>query len=55
LLPQDAFGAYSALFLSMAASILLYHFVDRPIDKWRQSRFEETGRATVEGRLVQAA
>jgi peptidoglycan/LPS O-acetylase OafA/YrhL len=54
LLPQSVFGAYSALFLSMAASILLYHFVDRPIDKWRQSRFEKTGRATVEGRLVQA-
>jgi peptidoglycan/LPS O-acetylase OafA/YrhL len=54
LLPQDAFGAYSALFLSLAASILLYHFVDRPVDKWRQNRFEKTGRATVEGRLVQA-
>jgi peptidoglycan/LPS O-acetylase OafA/YrhL len=55
LLPETVFGVYLALFLSVVASILLYHFIERPIDKWRQSRFAKTQRAMIEGRLVQAA
>jgi peptidoglycan/LPS O-acetylase OafA/YrhL len=55
LLPQTISGVYLALSLSVATSILLYHLVDRPVDKWRQSRFAKTQRAIVEGRLVQAA
>ena len=52
---ETVFGVYLALFLSVVASILLYHFIERPIDKWRQSRFAKTQRAMIEGRLVQAA
>jgi hypothetical protein len=55
LLPQTISGVYLALFLSVATSILLYHLVDRPVDKWRQSRFAKTQRAIAEGRLIQAA
>lgn len=54
LLPDTVFGIYSALFLSLAASVLLYHVVDRPIDKWRQGRFEKTRRPVIEGRLIPA-
>jgi peptidoglycan/LPS O-acetylase OafA/YrhL len=54
LLPDTLSGIYSALFLSVAGSILLYHVVDRPIDKWRQGRFEKTRHLAVERRLVPA-
>jgi peptidoglycan/LPS O-acetylase OafA/YrhL len=54
LLPDTVSGAYAALFLSLAASVLLYHAVDRPIDKWRQDRFEKTRRPIIESRLVPA-
>jgi len=54
LLPETISGAYLALFLSVAASVLLYHLVDRPVDRWRQSRFAKTQRTVTKGRLVQA-
>lgn len=52
LLPDTVSGVYAALFLSLAASVLLYHAVDRPIDRWRQDRFEKTRRPTIESRLI---
>jgi peptidoglycan/LPS O-acetylase OafA/YrhL len=54
LLPNTVVGAYFALLLSTTASILLYHLVDRPIDKLRQDRFARTRRTTTEDRLLQA-
>jgi peptidoglycan/LPS O-acetylase OafA/YrhL len=54
LLPETVPGVYLAVFLSLATSVLLYHLVDRPVDRWRQSRFAKTQRAVTEGRLVQA-
>ena len=41
LLPESVSGAYLALFMSLTASILLYHLVEQPIDRWRQNRFEK--------------
>jgi peptidoglycan/LPS O-acetylase OafA/YrhL len=55
LLPETVPGVYLALFLSLATSVLLYHLVDRPFDRWRQSRFAKNRQRTTEGRLVQAA
>jgi peptidoglycan/LPS O-acetylase OafA/YrhL len=52
--PDSTFGAACALCLSVAASILLYHLIDRPVDRWRQGRFTRTQRAEGEGRLLQA-
>jgi peptidoglycan/LPS O-acetylase OafA/YrhL len=54
LLPETVPGVYLAVFLSVATSVLLYHLVDRPVDRWRQSRFAKTKRMMTEGRLVQA-
>jgi peptidoglycan/LPS O-acetylase OafA/YrhL len=54
LLPETVPGVYLAVFLSVAMSVLLYHLVDRPVDRWRQSRFAKTQRTMTEGRLVQA-
>jgi peptidoglycan/LPS O-acetylase OafA/YrhL len=54
LLPETVPGVYLAVFLSLATSVLLYHLVDRPVDRWRQSRFAKTQRTMTEGRLVQA-
>jgi peptidoglycan/LPS O-acetylase OafA/YrhL len=52
LLPNTYFGVYAALFLSLAMSIALYHFVDRPIDAWRQNRLRMSGRDALVGQLV---
>lgn len=53
-LPESVAGAYLALLLSMAASALLYQWVERPIDRWRQSRFEKTRPTIDEARILQA-
>jgi peptidoglycan/LPS O-acetylase OafA/YrhL len=42
LLPESVSSAYLALFLSLAASMLLYRFVESPIDRWRQDRFKQS-------------
>jgi peptidoglycan/LPS O-acetylase OafA/YrhL len=44
LMPGDLASAYSALALSLLMSVALYHFVDRPIDQWRQTRYSRRGR-----------
>jgi peptidoglycan/LPS O-acetylase OafA/YrhL len=54
LLPATVIGVYSALLLSIVASVLLYHFVDKPIDKWRQTRFEKTRRVAIDRQLMPA-
>lgn len=52
--PETTLGAACALALSVVASILLYHLIDKPVDRWRQGRFTKTQRADAEGRLLQA-
>jgi peptidoglycan/LPS O-acetylase OafA/YrhL len=51
--PESAAGAYLALLLSLAASALLYRFVERPIDGWRQDRFKQS-RQPLAPRFIQA-
>jgi peptidoglycan/LPS O-acetylase OafA/YrhL len=52
LLPNTFFGVYSALFLSLATSVALYHLVDRPVDAWRQNRLRKSEPAIAVGRLI---
>jgi peptidoglycan/LPS O-acetylase OafA/YrhL len=54
ILPETVAGAYVSLFLSLATAMALYRFVECPIDRWRQSRFEKTHR-TDGARLMMAA
>lgn len=37
-MPASFAGVYLALLLSLGLSVALYHFVDKPIDLWRQTR-----------------
>ena len=55
LLPNTFFGVYLALSMSLAASIALYHLIDRPIDAWRQSRLRKSERTMPVGRLIPLA
>jgi peptidoglycan/LPS O-acetylase OafA/YrhL len=52
LLPNTFLGVYSALFLSLATSVALYHLVDRPVDAWRQNRLRKSEPAIAVGRLI---
>lgn len=52
--PESASSAYLALSLSLVASALLYRFVEQPIDRWRQNRFEKSRQPLGEPHLVQA-
>lgn len=54
LLPETRLASYGALFLTIAASILIYHFVDRPIDSWRQKRLVRIQRMANERALLPA-
>ena len=53
--PESTAQSYLALLLSLVTSILLYRFLERPIDRWRQSRFEKSRQPLGAPRLVQAA
>ena len=53
-LPETTSGAYISLLLSLAFSTQLYRWVERPIDRWRQSRFENTPRSIEGGGLMPA-
>ena len=44
LLPNTYAGVYSALLLSLATSVALYHLIDRPLDAWRQNRLNRSRR-----------
>lgn len=48
LLPNTFTLVYLALALSLAMSVVLYHFVDRPIDRWRQSRLRNCKRMVLQ-------
>jgi peptidoglycan/LPS O-acetylase OafA/YrhL len=50
--PNTFTGVYLALVLSLAMSVALYHFVDRPVDLWRQNRLKKHQRALAVGQLV---
>lgn len=52
LMPNTYLGVYEALFLSLAASIILYHLLDRPIDAWRQTRLKKSDATVAIGRLI---
>jgi peptidoglycan/LPS O-acetylase OafA/YrhL len=54
MLPATVAGAYGSLALSLATSVVLYRWVEYPIDQWRQSRFERTRQATDGVRLMKA-
>jgi peptidoglycan/LPS O-acetylase OafA/YrhL len=54
LLPESVSSAYLALFLSLIASMLLYRFVEAPIDRWRQNRYKNRGTRFEERNLSQA-
>ena len=49
--PNTFVGVYLALVLSLAMSVALYHFVDRPVDRWRQNRLKR-GSAPAVGQLI---
>ncbi len=55
MLPATVASAYASLAISLVASIVLYRWVESPIDQWRQSRFERTRQATDGARLMKAA
>jgi peptidoglycan/LPS O-acetylase OafA/YrhL len=44
LLPNTYAGVYSALLLSLATSVVLYHLIDRPLNTWRQNRLNGSRR-----------
>ena len=52
LMPNTYLGVYEALSLSLAASIALYHLLDRPIDAWRQTRLRKSDATIAIGRLI---
>ena len=52
--PESTAVSYVALLLSLVTSVLLYRFLERPIDRWRQNRFEKSGQPLGPPRLVQA-
>jgi peptidoglycan/LPS O-acetylase OafA/YrhL len=54
LLPESVSGGYLALLLSLIASMLLYRFVEAPIDRWRQNRYRNRGTKFAEPKLSQA-
>jgi peptidoglycan/LPS O-acetylase OafA/YrhL len=41
--------------LSLAASVVLYHLIDRPLDAWRQIRLDRSQRGIALGRLNPSA
>jgi peptidoglycan/LPS O-acetylase OafA/YrhL len=53
-LPETVSGAYVSVLLSLALSTQLYRWVERPIDRWRQSRFENAPRSIEGGGLMPA-
>lgn len=53
-LPETVSGAFVSVLLSLGLSTQLYRWVDRPIDRWRQSRFENTPRSIEGGGLMPA-
>ena len=53
-LPNTLLSAYLALFMSLAMSIALYHFVDKPIDVWRQNRLKNSKLGYGRGPLLQS-
>ena len=55
LLPETIAGACLALAMSLIASIMLYSWVEAPIDRWRQKRLKSAGQATDKPVLVPAA
>ncbi|WP_407176827.1 acyltransferase family protein [Bradyrhizobium sp. STM 3562] len=54
LLPETAASRYLALSLSLLTSMLLYRWLEQPIDRWRQTRFRKAPAATETSGLVQA-
>jgi peptidoglycan/LPS O-acetylase OafA/YrhL len=50
--PNTLTGVYLALVLSLAMSAALYHFVDRPVDLWRQNRLKKHQRLPAVGQLI---
>jgi peptidoglycan/LPS O-acetylase OafA/YrhL len=52
LLPNTFTTVYLTLFLSLAASIALYHLVDKPIDAWRQDRLIKSERRLVGAQFI---
>jgi peptidoglycan/LPS O-acetylase OafA/YrhL len=52
MMPSTFAGAYLALLLSLAASVALYHLIDRPVDAWRQTRLRKRERAMAIGQLI---
>jgi peptidoglycan/LPS O-acetylase OafA/YrhL len=55
LLPNTYAGVHSALLLSLATSVVIYHLIDRPLDAWRQRRLDRSRRRTPIGRLILSA
>ena len=53
-LPETVAGAYVSVLLSLALSTQLYRWVERPIDSWRQRRFEHAPRPVEGGGLMPA-
>ena len=53
-LPETVSGAYICALLSLGLATQLYRWVERPIDRWRQSRFENAPRPIDEGGLMPA-
>jgi peptidoglycan/LPS O-acetylase OafA/YrhL len=54
LLPESVSSAYLALLLSLIASMLLYRFIEAPIDRWRQDRYRNRATRFEERKLSQA-
>ena len=54
LLPETIAGACLALAMSLIASIMLYRWVEAPIDRWRQNRLKKARHATDKPVLVPA-
>ncbi len=50
--PTTLPGAYLAILLSLAASVALYHLVDKPIDAWRQTRLRKNAPTLPISRLI---
>ena len=51
-LPSTYLAVHSALLLTLAASVAIYHLLDRPIDAWRQNRLRKTDLTVDTGRLL---
>jgi peptidoglycan/LPS O-acetylase OafA/YrhL len=54
-LPSTYFAVCSALLLTLAASVAIYHLFDKPIDAWRQNRLRKTDATVDAGRLLASA